>query len=108
MPSPAMSLTELDDGKAVEVRLGDSLELRLHENASTGYRWEFDALDETKLQVSDAAFTAGRGVGSGGEVRWNLRPLAAGSVEARLKLWRRWEGERSIQKRFAVTLVARA
>jgi inhibitor of cysteine peptidase len=108
MTSPSLTLTELDDGRTVEVHLGDAVELRLYENASTGYRWSFEEPEDSRLSVSGGERREEKGaVGSGGTVRWRLRPKAAGTVPVRLRLWRRWEGEGSIQKRFAATLVVR-
>ena len=43
-------------------------------------------------------------VGSGGETTWRLTPTASGTTQVTLKLWRHWEGDTSIRKRFSVTL----
>jgi inhibitor of cysteine peptidase len=108
MSQSSVVLTELDAGKTIEARVGDRIELRLRENASTGHRWSFDDLDETVLQASEGAFTAStEAIGSGGDVRWILQARAPGTAQVKLKLWRRWEGEGSVQKRFAVTLKIR-
>lgn len=108
MSQSSVVLTELDAGKTIEARVGDRIELRLRENASTGYRWSFEDLDETILQASEGAFTAStEAVGSGGDVRWILQARAPGTAQVKLKLWRRWEGDRSVQKRFAATLIIR-
>jgi inhibitor of cysteine peptidase len=101
----AVTLTELDDGRTVEARVGDTIELRLPENASTGYRWAFDGVDEHVVRASEGEVIGKPAkVGSGGDVRWRITALAPATTEVRLKLWRRWEGDRSIQKRFALRL----
>jgi inhibitor of cysteine peptidase len=101
-------VTESDSGKTVAVDVGDSLELSLNENPSTGYRWAIESLDTRVIaaQEGEYASTSG-GVGVGGSVKWSLKAIAPGKTEFRLKLSRRWEGDGSVQKRFTVTLVVR-
>jgi len=99
------TLTEADRGKTIEVRVGDTVALCLHENAATGYRWTFDGPETSLVDVQ--AGEHGRqpaAVGSGGEVSWMLRAAAPGTAQVKLKLWRPWEGAKSIQKRFSVTV----
>ena len=105
MAEPRATLTELDAGRTIEAKVGDTIELVLPENASTGYRWAFEGLDEQVVRAGEGELVGKPAkVGSGGDVRWRLTALAAAKTEVRLKLWRRWEGDRSIQKRFAVRL----
>jgi inhibitor of cysteine peptidase len=108
MAEPSVTLTELDDGRTIEARVGDTVELVLPENATTGYRWAFDGLDEQAVRASEGELVGKPAkVGSGGDVRWRLTALAPATTEVKLKLWRRWEGDRSIQKRFAVRLTTK-
>ena len=61
------------------------------------------------VQVEEGDHTPSSGaVGSGGETSWSITPTAQGTSEVKLKLWRQWEGDRSIRKRFAVRLSAKA
>jgi len=109
MAEPRVTLTELDDGRTVEAKVGDIIELQLPENATTGYRWAFDGLDEQAVRANEGELVGKPAkIGSGGDVRWRLTALTAATTEVRLKLWRRWEGDRSIQKRFAVRLAIKA
>jgi inhibitor of cysteine peptidase len=99
-------LTEADNGKTVEVHVGDAVALRLHENASTGYRWAFDDLDTKLVSAQEGTYLRRTdAVGSGGDMQWTVDAKAPGTAPLRLKLWRQWEGDASIQKRFAVTLI---
>ena len=108
MPQSSTALTEADHGRTVEVHVGGTVALRLHENASTGYRWEFDKLDTNVVGVSEGKYVPHTAaVGSGGDMQWILEPRAPGTTQVNLKLLRSWEGDSSIQKRFAVTLVIR-
>jgi inhibitor of cysteine peptidase len=105
MAGAAVTLTAADNGKVVDVAEGEAIALRLHENAATGYRWEFDGLDRTCVGVEEREHVrqAGAFVASG-DAQWLLVPRKPGTVEVRLKRWRRWEGEESVRERFAVTL----
>jgi len=108
MSQSSVVLTELDAGKTIEARVGDRIDLHLRENASTGYRWSFEDPDETILQVSEGTVAAStEALGSVGDVRWILQARAPGTAPVKLRLWRRWEGDRSVQKRFAATLIIR-
>jgi len=99
-------MTEEDSGKTVEVDVGENLELSLPENATTGYRWEIENLDNKVISVKDEDYQPSSGkVGSGGAKKWSLKAVAPGKTECRLKLWRQWEGNSSVQKRFSVMLV---
>lgn len=108
MAGVTVTLTAADNGKVVDVVEGEAIALRLRENASTGYRWEFDGLDQTYVDAQEGeSVRQADPSGTGGDTRWILVPRKPGSVEVRLKRWRRWEGERSVRERFAVTLKIR-
>ncbi len=99
-------MTEADSGKTVEVSVGDNLELSLPENATTGYRWELENVDSKVVAIKEEDYKPSSGaVGSGGSKNWSLKAVAPGKTECRLKLWRPWEGNDSVQKRFSATVV---
>jgi inhibitor of cysteine peptidase len=109
--APTLTITEIDDGKTVEAKPGDTIVLHLHENSSTGYRWAFDVLDEAKLELVKSEYVQEGGadgpvVGNGGEMTWTVKvkPKTKGRTQLKLKLWRSFEGDKSIQQRFSVTL----
>ena len=108
MTPAAITLTEADEGKTVDVHVGDTVVLRLPENPTTGYRWSFDDLDTAAVSVQEGEHVhSSEAVGSGGEMTWRLTPASAGTTQIRLKLWRQWQGDASIRKRFAVTLTVK-
>lgn len=102
-----ITVTECDDGAQVRVHVGDTLELRLPENATTGYRW---ALDERDSEVFGPCEKHGeypcKTTGSGGEAVFRVKVRAAGHAALRAKYWRRWEGETSVRRRFTVNAEA--
>ena len=99
------SLTEADAGKTIDVRAGETIVLDLSENATTGYRWALDGPATKLVEVRAGEYKrSSDAIGGGGEVSWTLRAVAPGTAQVKLKLWRQWEGDKSIQKRFGVTL----
>lgn len=101
-----VALTQADTGKTVQVNLGSLIAVCLAENPTTGYRWEVEKLNRDLVtQVASAYAPApGGGIGSGGERTLTLKAVGAGTCSIQLKLWRAWEGDKSITQRFVVTL----
>jgi inhibitor of cysteine peptidase len=101
------SLTEADNERTVDLRVGESVRLTLPENATTGYRWTVDHFDR---EVVDPAGSephyAGGAVGSAGNVTFDFTAKKAGRGEVALKYWRHFEGEGSVVKRFRIRLNA--
>lgn len=94
-----------DNGKQFEVQRGDTLVIRLPDNPTTGYRWTVDSFDATVVaRVEENYSTASPAVGGGGLRRFAFRATASGSSVIALKLWRSWEGERSVRSRYQVTV----
>ena len=102
----AITLTRADDGRTVELRPGDDVTLRLEENPTTGYQWTLEPTsgEVVALRASDHVRAPGAAVGGGGERVFTLRAEKAGSATVRAKLWRAWEGDRSVTGTFSVTL----
>ena len=99
-----ITLTESDDGRAIEMRSGDAVQIRLPENATTGYRWAIDSYDATLFEqpTEEARYASGAAVGSGGEMTFAFKAKAPGKGEIALKNWRAWEGEAGVAKRFRI------
>jgi len=98
-------LTEADDGRTVELHVGDAVRVTLPENATTGYRWEVDRLDAgvVSSEGSEPHYPGGA-IGSGGKVTFAFKAQKAGTGEVALKYWRRFEGDSSIVRRFRINL----
>ena len=102
-----MLLTEQDDNTTVTARVGETIEVSLAENPSTGYRWEVEALDNGVVSAGESSFspTAG-GVGAGGTRHMTFRLHHAGSGRIVLALRRRWEPADAALRRWRVTVHA--
>lgn len=102
-----MTLTDRDDGGQVRAGVGDILEVRLAENATTGYRWEPDNLDPQRFELAGATGDYPSATpGSGGSAQFQIKVLASGKGTIRFKYWRQWEGEAGVVKRFSVQVDA--
>jgi len=105
---PMLLLTEKDEGRTVDIRVGQELRISLPENATTGYRWATEHYPEEFIETIaiEPRYTA-NAVGSGGLVAFVFRGAKVGSGEIVLKHWRHWEGERSITRRFRLRVNVR-
>lgn len=102
------SLTEADNGRTVDLQVGETVELALPENATTGYRWAIDRLDPGIVEAGQARpHYPSSQVGSGGEVTFAFKMTGPGSGDVVLKHWRHFEGDASTTKRFRMRLNAK-
>jgi inhibitor of cysteine peptidase len=97
-----MEIDEQDRGKSIKVLVGDTITVCLPENPTTGYRWKLEAAQG--LQPTGDAFAAGGGVGASGTRQLQLRADAPGNYQLQLKHLREWEGDKSINDRFQVSI----
>lgn len=103
------SLIEADDGRTVDLHVGEAVSVTLPENATTGYRWAIDRLDRGIVEANESRPRYPSGpVGSGGEVTFAFKATSPGNGEVVLKHWRHFEGDASVTKRFRVRLNAKS
>jgi inhibitor of cysteine peptidase len=100
------TLTRGDNDKSIDVHVGDSIVVRLPENPTTGFAWSIDKADAHVLRLQSSRYSpAARGaVGGGGQRSLRFKAITAGTVRLQLKLWREWEGGKSVADRFAATI----
>ena len=101
-----VTLTQADSGKSVDVGPDDLVIVQLAENPTTGYRWAIDALDPDTIAVEGSSYAVppGAGIGGGGGRTLTLKAVKPGTSRVQLKLWRDWEGDRSVIDRFDFTM----
>jgi predicted secreted protein len=98
-------LTAADNGRTVELPVGDEVALRLPENATTGYRWAIDSADANLVDIKEGQYVlTSEKMGGGGEAQWLIKAKAPGATSIKLKRWRQWEGESSVVERYEITL----
>ena len=103
-----LTIVESDNGRTVDVRLGEEVRINLPENATTGYRWAIDRYDEEFIEaLATEPHYKANAIGSGGEVAFIFQGKKIGTGEIVLKHWRHWEGDSSITQRFRIRLNVR-
>jgi inhibitor of cysteine peptidase len=84
-------LTKADSDTELEIEIGDTLELRLPENRTTGYRWQMCSAGAPALQLIEDSFTPPSGaLGAGGMRRWKFRAALAGAARLEPEHHRSW------------------
>jgi len=101
-------IAENDNGRTVDIRLGESVRINLPENATTGYSWTIERYDEDVIDVlaSEPCYPT-NAIGSGGTMTFILRSKKIGTGDIVLKHWRHWEGDASVISRFRIQLHVR-
>ena len=100
-------VTPIDAGKCYEVEPGDLLEVRLPENAGTGYRWSVEEANEDVVVVTSTNVKPPSGsaaIGGSGTRTFSFEAKRQGTARVRIKHWREWEGDRSVTDRLEFTV----
>jgi predicted secreted protein len=94
---------ESDAGEhEAQVPLGDSFEISLRENPTTGFRWKMHAGAEPVCSLTEDEFQPGRLPGAGGIHRWRFLAAQAGETRIRLSLERSWRQDAEPSKTFGL------
>ena len=94
-----------DDGTSVTVGAGETVVVRLPENASTGYRWQVSGgeMDNLELLPGSTSYPD-RGIGSGGDATFAVRALRAGTARLVLERRRSWTDPSAAVETFEVEI----
>ena len=105
----SVKLTDNNQGRTVELRIGETLEVELRGNPTTGYVWDIASLDKEILkQVGETEFKQEReGRGVGGKIMMRFKARAAGETPLKLIYHRRFENGRPPIKTFEVTIIVK-
>ena len=93
-----LKLAQADGGKAFTVKVGDTIQVVLPGNMTTGFAWASALSDESAtllVQDGDAVYaeqsTDPQVVGAGGTFTFNFKAQAAGQATLKLVYERSWE-----------------
>lgn len=102
----SVKLTDEDLGRTVELGIGETLEVVLSGNPTTGYVWDVASLDRDILkEVGETEFKPDREArGSGGKMIMRFMSQAAGKTSLRLIYRRPFEKGKPPAKVFEVTV----
>jgi inhibitor of cysteine peptidase len=102
---PALVIDETSNGRTLEAALGQTVEICLTENPTTGFRWRMAQAAEPVGTLLCDAFEPGRQApGQPGIHRWQFKVVAAGSGPLRFVYRRSWEDDAAAASVFSVTL----
>lgn len=102
----ALILTQDDNDRSAELRVGERVVARLPENPSTGYTWAIDETDRRLLALDSTDYTSSEAgfIGARGQRTFTFTARQAGDAALKLKYWRFWEGDASTTKQYVVNL----
>lgn len=102
-------VSEEDCGTSVTLTMGDTLEVSLRGNPTTGYIWEVDPLDRTVIQqIGEPTFTADSAArGSGGLVTVRFQAVSPGTTGLNLIYHRPFEKDTAPIKTCRVTVTVK-
>ena len=108
-----IELGDGDNGGTIHVRPGDTVQIKLRSNPTTGYSWALTGkLDEKVLKSNGNEYKVNDHpegmVGVGGNDTWTFQALAAGKTEIVLGYARPWEKDKEPAKTFKTTVVVDA
>ena len=105
---PGISVGEESNGQSLELRVGDSIELELPENPTTGFRWQVVAAAEPVCEKASQAFEPARAdmPGAPGLLRCEFRVVKPGN--ARIELVSKRATSSDAARRFTLDVGARA
>jgi inhibitor of cysteine peptidase len=93
------------NGQRVEASPGDSVELVLPENATTGFQWQLEEpADPLRTESSDLVPPDDARAGAAGQRRVVVRAVRPGSGRLELLLRRSWEPPEQAQETYTVDI----
>jgi predicted secreted protein len=100
-------ITEEDNGREIEVFVGDIIRVDLRFHGGSGYSWYPDLPDSGSLQLIDSRgidLSEPGMVGGPGMGMWYFKVLKPGNTRLDMLHYRVWEGPKSATKTFNVKL----
>ncbi len=110
--SEALAVGMAQSGQTLELSVGQELTVTLDANATTGYSWTVDQIDESVLsQQGDPEYVVNNPdpnlVGGGGRAIFRFQAASPGQSELRLIYHRQWEQGVAPVQTFTATVVVR-
>lgn len=105
---PYVKISQKDNGEKFALYLGETAEISLSENPTTGYIWEEESSDSNILQVTSSFIKPSKKkqeLGQGGIRKIVVTPKKLGTAQVTAYLKRTWEPDEVAHQQFVVTLV---
>jgi inhibitor of cysteine peptidase len=98
-----MLLDESSNGQVVEIPIGETIEIHLPENPTTGFRWRLTGDGSPACNLIRDDFRAPSGPpGKGGIHAWTFEAMRAGNCDIELRYRRRWETRSDHERTFTI------
>ena len=103
--SKEVALTEMDNGKKIDLTVGDTMTVRLKGNPTTGYTWQIAAITEKLLTYTEKRYSPSSSrCGAGGTYTFKFRAAEKGMGELTLAHLRTWEKGKQPINTFHITV----
>ena len=102
-----IQLHQIDSGRAIKMKPGDTLEIVLDANPTTGYQWKALPWDAEVIEQIDKSVYQSRSkaMGSGGELTFYFKALSTGQTPLKFIYFRAFEKDVPPVKLFKVPIV---
>ena len=98
-----MRIDESANGGAVNLGVGETLEIRLPENRTAGFRWQIEASGEPVVSLQGDAYESADGPPGRGGIRvLSFKAERSGEGDVRLSYRRPWEESTPPAQTFAI------
>ena len=98
-----MLVDETFNGRTVEVMLGQTIEVLLNENPTTGFRWQLTSDGSPACAIIDDQFKPlVRPPGGGGQHLWRFSVLRPAEGDIELRYVRHWEVAKEATRTFRI------
>jgi predicted secreted protein len=89
----------LTTGTTNELTTGDTADVTLKGNPTTGYTWQYTIADESIIKLDgESSVTDSDLIGAGSTFTWNFKALKPGETKITFKYYRAWEGNENAQQ----------
>jgi len=101
-----IQLYQIDSGSAIKMKPGDTVEIVLDTNPTTGYQWKALPWDTEIIEQMDKPVYKSRSkaIGSGGELTFYFKALSTGQTLLKFIYFRAFEKDVPPVKSFEVTI----
>ena len=104
-----LQFDEHSNGNEIELHVGEEFMIILHENPTTGFRWNPISSGEPACSLLDNSFDLiGSTTGNGGSHSWHFRDVKEDSSKIEFAYRRSWEQDRLPAQTFTVSVYVRA
>ena len=94
---------ENHNGQTIDLLVGQTLEIRLPENPTTGFRWQLMGNDRSVCSMTSNAFKEKLGPpGCGGKHSWIFEAVRPGGYDIELRYRRRWANPAQPERMFKI------